>query len=303
MRDKLSAQSAKCIFLGYAPQQKGFLCFDPTIRRIRTSHNVVFLESQFYFQHNHSSLFDSSYSLLHTFPDTSETKRFQPRNVYTRRGIILAISEGANFETLPEMPDPTLDNPPLRRSTHPSKPPERNGFPNVSLLATLSSISIPNSYAQAVKQPCRQQEMQEELEALIANHTWDVVQCPAGTEPIGCKWVYTVKLKSNGSIYHYKARLVALGNGQEYGINYEETFALVAKMTTVRTILAVAASQAWSLYQMDVKNAFLHGDLKEEVYMKLPLGIHSSSDNEVSKLRRSLYGLKQAPRAWFDTFR
>ena len=101
----------------------------------------------------------------------------------------------------------------------------------------------------------------------------------------------------------YKARLVALGNKQEYGVDYEETFALVAKMTMGRTILAIVASQSWRLHQMDVKNAFLHGDLQEEIYMKLPLGMTTSSPHDVCKLRRSLYGLKQAPRAWFEKFR
>ena len=139
--------------------------------------------------------------------------------------------------------------------------------------------------------------MQEELTALQTNHTWDIVTCPSSIKPIGCKWVYSVKLKSDGSLDRYKARLVALGNRQEYGIDYEETFAPVAKMTTVRTVLAIAASQSWPLYQMDVKNAFLHGDLKEEVYMRLPQGIPSSSKTDVARLRRSLYGLKQAPRA------
>jgi len=101
----------------------------------------------------------------------------------------------------------------------------------------------------------------------------------------------------------YKARLVALGNNQEYGINYEETFAPVAKMTTVRTILALAASSDWPLHQMDVKNDFLHGDLKECIYMKPPPGLFPSPTSHVCKLRHSLYGLKQAPRAWFDKFR
>ena len=145
--------------------------------------------------------------------------------------------------------------------------------------------------------------MQEELTALQTNHTWDIVTCPSSIKPIGCKWVYSVKLKFDGSLDRYKARLVALGNRQEYGIDYEETFAPVANMTTVRTVLAIAASQSWPLYQMDVKNAFLHGDLKEEVYMRLPQGIPSSSKTDVARLRRSLYGLKQAPRAWFDKFR
>ena len=104
--------------------------------------------------------------------------------------------------------------------------------------------------------------MQEELDALEKNHTWDIVPSPVGVKPIGCKWIFSLKLKSNGTLDRYKAHLVALGNRQEYGIDYDETFASVAKMTTVRTILAITASQSWPLYQMDVKNAFLHGDLK-----------------------------------------
>jgi hypothetical protein len=96
--------------------------------------------------------------------------------------------------------------------------------------------------------------------------------------------------------------LVALGNKQEYGVDFDETFAPVAKMTSIRTILAIAASNGWSLTQMDVKNAFLHGDLAEDIYMTLPQGLPSSSDG-VCKLKRSLYGLRQAPRAWFEKFR
>ena len=100
----------------------------------------------------------------------------------------------------------------------------------------------------------------------------------------------------------YKARLIALGNKQEYGVDYEETFAPVAKMTMIRTILAIAASQSWRLHQMDVKNAFLHGDLKEKIYMKLPSSMTTSSPHDVCKLRHSLYGLKQAPCTWFEKF-
>lgn len=144
--------------------------------------------------------------------------------------------------------------------------------------------------------------MQDELQALQENFTWDIVPCPLGVKPIGCKWVYSVKLNSDGSLNRYKARLVALGNKQEYGVDYDETFAPVAKMTTVRTILSIAASKGWSLYQMDVKNAFLHGDLAEDIFMKPPPGLFSSSEG-VCKLKRSLYGLRQAPRAWFEKFR
>lgn len=100
----------------------------------------------------------------------------------------------------------------------------------------------------------------------------------------------------------YKAHVVALGNPQEYGIDYDKTFDPVAKMTTVRTTLAIAASQSLHLCQMDVKNDFLHGDLKEEVYMHLSQGIPLASKGTVAKLRRSLYSLKQVPRAWFENF-
>ena len=96
---------------------------------------------------------------------------------------------------------------------------------------------------------------------------------------------------------------MALGNRQEYSIHYEETFALVAKMIYVWLLLAIAASKSWPLYQMEVKNAFLHGDLKKEVYIRIPQGVTSPSKNSVCRLRKSLYGLKQAPRALFETFR
>ncbi|GAB2270443.1 hypothetical protein Dimus_038847 [Dionaea muscipula] len=144
--------------------------------------------------------------------------------------------------------------------------------------------------------------MDDELDALRSNDTWELVECLTSIKLIGSKWVYSVKLKSDGSLDRYKARLVALGNCQEYGINYEETFAPVAKLTIVRILLALVASQDWILHQMDVKNDFLHGYLNEEVYMKPPPGLSLPKLGLVCKLKRSLYGLKQDPRAWFDKF-
>jgi len=104
--------------------------------------------------------------------------------------------------------------------------------------------------------------------------------------------VFSINLRSDGSIDRYKARLVVFGNKQQYGLDYDETFAPITKMTTVRTILALATSQSWPLHQMDVKNTFLHGDLQEEVYIKLPNGMPTLSPNIVCKLKCSLYGLK-----------
>ena len=110
--------------------------------------------------------------------------------------------------------------------------------------------------------------MNEEMQALVDNKTWVLV--PKGTtqKPIGYKWVFKVKHNSDGSIVRYKARLVAKGFAQTYGLDYEETFSRVAKMTTVRTLSAIAAAKSWKLYQLDVKNAFLNDDLLEEIYME-----------------------------------
>ncbi|CAH9124845.1 unnamed protein product [Cuscuta epithymum] len=142
--------------------------------------------------------------------------------------------------------------------------------------------------------------MRREIDALESNWTWTMVDLPIHKKPIHCKWVYKIKYNSNGSIERFKARLVVCGNRQVEGIDYHETFALVAKMTAVRTLLAVAASKNWELHQMDVVNAFLHGQLEEEVYMYPPPGFCSSRPTQVCRLQRSLYGLQQAPRCWFS---
>ena len=128
-----------------------------------------------------------------------------------------------------------------------------------------------------------------------------MVPLPAHASVIGSKRVYSIEVKSNGSLDRYKVGLVAQGFKQEYGIDYEETFAPVAKMTMVHCLLSVAAARNWPFWQMDVKNAFLHSDLRETVYMSPPLG-YACPPRHVCKLKRSLYGHKQAPRAWFDKF-
>ncbi|CAN0830524.1 Retrovirus-related Pol polyprotein from transposon RE1 [Linum grandiflorum] len=140
-----------------------------------------------------------------------------------------------------------------------------------------------------------------ELQSLLMNHTWSIVSLPPFKYVIGNKWVYRVKYKSDGSIERFKARLVAKGYSQQEGVDYQETFAPVVKMTTIRLFLALAARFGWHLHQLDINNAFLHGDLTEEVYMKVPPGlvVDSTIPNPVCKLHKSLYGLKQASRQWF----
>lgn len=143
--------------------------------------------------------------------------------------------------------------------------------------------------------------MKEELQALHDNNTWKLVPRPSDTNIVGSKWVYRVKTKEDGSIDHFKARLVAKGLTQVPGIDYDETFSLVVKPTTIHLIIALSLSFKWSLRQLDVKNTFLHGNLKETIYMEQPPGfIDSSMPDYVYLLKKSLYGLKQAPRTRFD---
>ena len=114
--------------------------------------------------------------------------------------------------------------------------------------------------------------MVDEYQAVLDNNTWKLVDCPQNFKPIRCKWVYRIKYKKNGEIDKYKARLVAKGFVQQEGIDYEETFVPTAKWNTIRLTLALAAQQGWKVHQMDVKSAFLNGDLQQEVYMTQPPG-------------------------------
>ncbi|CAM8948608.1 unnamed protein product [Rhodiola kirilowii] len=145
--------------------------------------------------------------------------------------------------------------------------------------------------------------MEEEMEALQKNDTWQLVPPPKDKKAVGCRWVFTIKKNVDGSLNRYKARLVAKGFTQTYGVDYDETFAPVAKMNTIRVLLSLATNLNWPLRQFDVKNAFLHGELNEEVYMNLPPGYKASTPGDfVCRLNKSLYGLKQSPRAWFGKF-
>ncbi|KAK2361432.1 putative mitochondrial protein [Trifolium repens] len=165
---------------------------------------------------------------------------------------------------------------------------------------SLTQHTEPNTYAEACKSDNWVQAMNSELDALAKTGTWKIVDLPPHVKPIGSKWVYKIKHKADGSIERYKARLVAKGYNQVEGLDFFDTFSPVAKLTTVRLLLAVAAIRGWHIHQLDVNNAFLHGKLQEDVYMTIPDGVDCSKPNQVCKLLKSLYGLKQASRKWYE---
>jgi hypothetical protein len=172
-----------------------------------------------------------------------------------------------------------------------------------SFVSTIDSVSIPTTVGEALAHPGWQDAMLDELKALDHNVTWDLVDLPTDKRAIGCKWIFTVKVNPDGSVARLKARLVAKGYAQTYGVDYSETFSPVAKLASIRVFISLAATYDWPLHQLDVKNAFLHGELLEEVYMEQPPGFVAQGERgKVCKLRKALYGLKQSPRAWFGRF-
>ncbi|KAJ0546332.1 putative RNA-directed DNA polymerase [Helianthus annuus] len=171
-----------------------------------------------------------------------------------------------------------------------------------AFLAAITSNNEPKHYNQAVQDAHWREAMKREIQALEENETWTLEELPKGKRAIDSKWVYKIKYKPNGDVERYKARLVAKGFTQMEGIDFHETFAPVAKMVTVRTLLAIAVKCGWHIHQLDVNNAFLHGDLHEDVYMKVPQGFGNMAGNKACKLKKSLYGLKQASRNWYQKF-
>ncbi len=143
--------------------------------------------------------------------------------------------------------------------------------------------------------------MQQEYASLMANGTWELVPLPKDRKTVGCKWVFRTKRDASGHIMRHKARLVAKGYSQVEGVDFNETFAPMAKFTTIRCILAIGSTMDLEIHQMDVKTAFLNGELEEDIYMDQPQGfVHDGKEHLVCKLKKSLYGLKQSPRAWYQ---
>src|SRR5436189_933923 len=169
-------------------------------------------------------------------------------------------------------------------------------FEDIEPLSCKQALSLPTA-------KLWEKAMQEEMESMWTNQVWDLVDLPTGRKAIGNKWVLKIKRNSDGSIERYKARLVVKGYTQREGIDYEETFSPVVRFASLRAILAIVAKLDLELVQMDVKTAFLHGELDEEIFMDQPEGFRSEGqESKVCRLKRSIYGLKQSSRQWYLRF-
>ena len=190
----------------------------------------------------------------------------------------------------------------MRRGQRDRRPPGewfKAPVKNVALI----TFKEPQTYEEAIKSDASgfwTQAMDEELFSLLANDTYKLERLPAGFKAIPVKWVYKIKTDSNGNIERYKARLVAKGFMQREGVDFNDTYAPVSKHTTLRTLLSLVAALDLELRQLDVKTAFLNGELEEDIYMKQPPGYESGGPDMVCHLQRALYGLRQAPRAWYS---
>ncbi|KAL2933517.1 Retrovirus-related Pol polyprotein from transposon TNT 1-94 [Bienertia sinuspersici] len=169
---------------------------------------------------------------------------------------------------------------------------------SVSFAVNSSKIIEPRNYSEAKLTPGWIEAMNKELKALEDNCTWEMCDLPKGKKAINSKWVYKTKLNPDGTVERLKARLVAVGYQQVEGEDFTQTFSPVAKLATVRVVIALATVKNWPLCQLDVNNAFLHGYLEEEVYMIPPEGYEKGQKGQVCKLKKTLYGLKQASRQW-----
>ena len=198
---------------------------------------------------------------------------------------------------------PTSESSSQAQSRYPGRERRQPGewYKAQALAAQCTQLEEPQTYAEALQSPNAEQwtaAMNEEMASLQENKTWSLEERPTDAQLISAKWVFKVKMDAQGNVERFKARLVARGFMQREGIDFNEVYAPVSKYTTVRALLSMAAAEDLELHQLDIKTAFLNGELEETIYMKQPEGYEEGGPSMVCHLHKSLYGLRQAPRAW-----
>ncbi|KAI3700974.1 hypothetical protein L2E82_45615 [Cichorium intybus] len=299
-RKKLDDKGEKCIFVGYDKRSKAYKLYNPLTKKVIISRDVEFDETDYWKWSNEERKVEG------LFFDDDDDDDFNTPN-----------DEG-NDQTPPTSPSPTTPSstPSTSQSSGSSRsswgaPLKMRSLDDVydvtSPIETLFDYSLfclmaesdPVTYEEAKDESKWGKAMDEEIGSIKRNDTWELTTLPKGHKTIGVKWVYKTKTNQEGKVEKHKARLVAKGYKQRHGIDYDEVFAPVARIDTIRLLTAIAAQKQWKIYQMDVKSAFLNGYLEEEVYIDQPEGyVQKGQEEKVYRLKKALYVLKQAPRAW-----
>ena len=278
---KLESRTEVKLFVGYPMGTKGYLFYSPKDRDVTVSTNARFLEEDYIMNHKPMSSI-----------------------------VLEELVGGTNNEPVVQVEQPqqtvqpvTNTAPVPRRSGRVVRQPDRFMFLGESSdLVSGEHDDDPRTYEEAIQDKDAslwQKAMDSEMESMYSNQVWELVEPPKGVKPIGCKWVYKKKRGSDKKVKAWKARLVAKGYTQKVGIDYEETFSPVVMLKSIRILLSIAAHLDYEIWQMDVKTAFLNGNLEETIYMQQPEGfIKEGQEHLVCKLKRSIYGLKQASRYW-----
>lgn len=299
--DKFDSKSDVGIFLGYSSSSKAYRVYNNRTLCLEESMHVAFEETQ-------------NDKIVEILDDLN--KSVQNLNLHDKNP-----NETSNEDMNKDQPSSSNQQELVSNSVEPPKelryvsshPPELiigNPFEGTKTRASLRNISghyafvsqiEPKTFLEAENDEKWILAMQDELNQFERNDVWELVPRPKDLSIIGTKWVFRNKVDEHGTIVRNKARLVAKGYNQEEGIDYEETFAPVARLESIRMLLAYACHANFTLFQMDVKSAFLNGFIMEEVYVEQPQGFENFEfPNHVFKLKKALYGLKQAPRAWYD---
>nr|GEZ21636.1 hypothetical protein [Tanacetum cinerariifolium] len=299
------------ILVGYAPSRKGYRIYNKRTRRIMETIHVQFDELTEPMAPVHLSLsLLSRYTLSTTIDQDAPSPHISPSSSALQSyslppGIVAEphLMEDHNVAPVDNNP---LDHPLDNVIGNPSRPVSTRKQLATDALWCLYSYVLskiePKNFKSAIIKDCWFQAMQDEIHEFDRLQVWELVPQPDYVMIITLKWIYKVKLDEYGDVLNNKARLVAKGYRQEEGIDFEESFAPVARIEAIRIFIGNAASRNMSVYQMDVKTAFLNGDLKEEVYVSQSKGfVDPDHPTHIYRLKKALYGLKQAPRAWYDT--
>ncbi|GMI76746.1 hypothetical protein HRI_001343900 [Hibiscus trionum] len=297
---KFDAKSDEAIFLGYSSNSKAYRVFNKRTLVVEESIHVVFDDNLL---SRKESCDDDDVGIIDTIygGQTSKEDKIPTKEEDSQKPPLEGLKDLAHEEKEVSYPrelnyvkDGEILGDPSKGVT------TRSSLKLMNHVAFLSCIE-PKNIKEALKDDFWILAMQEELNQFERSKVWTLVERPNNQSTIGTKWVFRNKLDENGNIVRNKARLVAQGYTQEEGIDFDETYAPVARMEAIRMLLAFACYHDFKLFQMDVKSAFLNGFINEEVYVEQPPGFEDSKfPNHVFKLTKALYGLKQAPRAWYE---